>query len=41
MTLGGGSKDEVEAGLPCVVWVLVYINKVSHQNEHEKAILIA
>lgn len=30
MTLGGGSKDEVEAGLPCVVWVLVYINKVSH-----------
>lgn len=30
MTLGGGSKDGVEAGLSRDVWVLVYINKVSH-----------
>lgn len=30
MTLGGGSKDGVEAGLSHDEWVLVYINKVSH-----------
>lgn len=30
MTMGGGSKDEVEAGLPSDVWALVCINNLSH-----------